>query len=438
MSNKLTTAMTISLIIGLAVGYGISFVAPPLSPITTTITKTLSGGSATPAAAVTVTTTITQKGKPKTYKIGVTLPLSGELSSIGKMWQYVITIAFDDLNKNAQAYGLNVKFVPVILDDATQDEKALENVQTFAQQGIKVIIGPAASSQVKVVKSYADTNHIVIISPSSTAPTLAIPNDYIFRTVGTDALQAKALAALVAHEGIKKVVVFNRHDEYGMAFAQFFKKYFENDFGGQATLMSYTTGLSDYSAEASSLSSKVQSSGAEAVVLISFDTDGANILSHASQDPVLSKVRWFSSEGIHGASELQDPSLASWLVQVKFLGTRPMQPHNVLYKEFVKEFKAKTGQEPPVFSANLYDAVQLAGWAILRAHQYDGSAIKAVLPLVAKNYFGPSGWTLLDENGDKAVQDYAIWTIKQTSNGKYAFTDVGLYSGGSISLNIKS
>ncbi len=426
---KIVVAIIITLIIGIGIGYGISL-AMPTGGVQAPSPQTSAGGTTT----VTVTKTVTSSAgsETKVYKIGFTLPLSGELSSVGKMWEQVAKMAIDDLNKEVQAYGFDVRFQAVILDDATQDEKALQNVQTFAQQGIKVVIGPAASSQVKAVKSYADSNHIVIISPSSTAPTLAIPNDYIFRTVGSDALQAKVLAALVEHEGVKKVVVFYRNDEYGNAFAEFFKKYFEES-GGTAILQSYTTGLSDYSSEVNALAQKVQSSGAEAVVLISFDTDGANILSHAANNPVLSKVRWFSSEGVHGASELLQPSLAKFLISVKFMGTRPQTPHNVLYEQFAKRFKEITGSDPPVFSENLYDAVMLAGWAILRAGTYDGAAIKDALPKVAAHYYGPSGWTYLDENGDKAFQQYAIWSIKQV-NGKYEFSDIGVYQGGAVTL----
>jgi ABC-type branched-chain amino acid transport systems, periplasmic component len=180
-------------------------------------------------------------------------------------------MAIEDLNKEVQAYGYNVEFKAVILDDATSVEKAVSNVQTLAQQGIKVIIGPAASSQVKAVKSFADSNQIVIISPSSTAPTLAVPNDFIFRTVGSDAGQAKVLAALAFQEGARKVIVFHRNDEYGNAFADFFTREF-TQLGGKAVDMPYQTGLSDYAAEVNSLASKVQSEKADAVVLIAFDT----------------------------------------------------------------------------------------------------------------------------------------------------------------------
>jgi branched-chain amino acid transport system substrate-binding protein len=166
LDKKAIALAIVALIIGLVAGYGVAV---------------MMGGA--PLA----TTAAPEK---KVYNIGFTLPLSGELSSIGKIWEKVVQLAMEDLNREVKACGLNVEFRAVILDDGTSEEKALQNIQSFAQQGIKVVIGPAASAQVKAVKAYADSNKIVIISPSSTAPTLAIPDDYIFRTVGSDAGQA--------------------------------------------------------------------------------------------------------------------------------------------------------------------------------------------------------------------------------------------------------
>jgi branched-chain amino acid transport system substrate-binding protein len=303
-------------------------------------------------------------------------------------------------------------------------------VQTLAQQGIKVIIGPAASSQVKAVKSFADSNQIVIISPSSTAPTLAIPDDFIFRTVGSDAGQAKVLAALAFQEGARKVIVFHRNDEYGNAFADFFAKAF-TQLGGNVVDMPYQAGLSDYAAEVNSLASKVQSEKADAVILISFDTDGGNILSHAAESTVLSSVRWFLSEGPHGAAELKTPAVGAFAAKVKLLGTRPLFVANPLYEQFKQNLKQRFGVDATVFCDNLYDAVMLAGWAILRAGSNDGNAIRNALVEVAKHYYGVSGWTIFDSAGDKANQDYGVWAIVKTGAG-YDFKDVGVFERGQI------
>lgn len=402
---RLIALILISLLIGVVIGYGVAF-------------ATTGGGAAPPIPEKTV------------YNIGVTIPLSGELSSIGKIWEKVVQLAEEDLNNEVAAYGFNVEFRLVILDDATSDERALQNVQSLYQQGIRVIVGPAASSQVKVVKSYADDNKIVIISPSSTSPTLAIPNDFIFRTVGSDAGQAKALSTLAYQEGARKIIVFFRNDEYGNAFADFLKQNFEEK-GISVSKLSYQTGLSDYASEVATLASRVQSEGADGVILIAFDTDGANIISHAAESDILSNVRWFISEGPHGAGELLTSAVGRFASRVKLYGTRPLYIGNPLYEDLSRRVKSRFNIDLGVFCEHLYDAIKLAGWAILRAGRYDGEAIRSALVEVAKTYSGPSGWTMFDVAGDKAQQDYGVWAIVSTDEG-YKFKDVGVFERGSI------
>lgn len=368
--------------------------------------------------------------KVQEYTIGATLPLSGELSSIGTPWKNALEMGLEELNAMMKDYGINAKFKLVVLDDKTRTDEALKNVQTLFQAGVRIVLGPAASAQVKAVKAFADENKIVIFSPSSTAPTLAIPDDYIFRNVGSDAGQAKALATLVKSQGVNKVVIFHRDDEYGRAFADFFKRYF-SEMGGTSIALPYATGLPDYASEVAQLSSIVAKEGANGVVAITFDADGANILSHAKDDKTLSNVRWFFSEGVHGTPELTSPEIAAFIKKTGLYGTRPVFKENPLYKEFVRKFHERFGTDPPVFTANIYDELFIAAWSILKAGGQDGERIKAVLPDIAAHYYGASGWCALDENGDKVMQDYAIWTVKEVE-GKYKYVDVGSYSAGTI------
>jgi len=421
------------LIIGLIIGAGATYayMSSVMSTMYADLNATIKelSGKVSSLQAV-----IDELNRTVEYKIGVSLPLTGELADVGVQWRTVVEMAFEDLNKEMRKYGIKAKFTPVIQDDKALPTEALVAVQTLHQAGIKVIIGPAASSQVKAVKSYADENKILIISPSSTAPTLAIPGDYIYRTVGSDAGQARALAALIKSQGINKIIIFHRDDEYGVAFEEFLEKEFKA-LGGTAIGISYATGQPDYASVVTQLSARAKEEEVEGIVIITFDTDGVNILSHAKDDPFLSSLRWFSSEGVHGAWGLLKEDIANFIKATRLLGTRPLFRENPLLHEFVVRYKARTGHDPPVFSANLYDAIMLAGWAIIRAGRYDGEAIRDSLVEVAKKYYGTSGLTMFDDNGDKLFQDYSIWTVKFSEpEQKYVYVDVGSYSAGVITL----
>ena len=195
--------------------------------------------------------------------------------------------------------------------------------------------------------------------------------------------------------------------------------------------MKYASGQADYASEVAQLSARAKQENVEGIVIITFDTDGVNILDHAKDDAFLSSLKWFSSEGIHGAKGLTTQSIAEFIKITNLLGTRPLFKENQLLKDFTARYKAKTGSDPPVFSANLYDAILLAGWSILRAGSYSGLAIKNALPEVAKTYYGTSGLAVFDDAGDKLFQDYSIWTV-QLKEGTYQYVDIGSFAGGTI------
>ena len=364
------------------------------------------------------------------YKIGASMPLTGELSEIGVQWGKVLEMARDDLNSEMTKYGIKAKFTLVTLDDKGNTTEALKTFQTLAQSGIKVIIGPVRDEQVNACRILADNMKVVLITASSTLPTLAIPNDYIFRTVGSDTIQAKALATLVNTQGVKKVIVFHGDDVYSVAFADFFDKEFKT-LGGSSTGIEYSSGKADYSSQVAQLSSSAKQGDVEGIVMISFDTYGVDIMGYAKEDALLSSLKWFSGEGMHGAAGLLSDSIAQFILSTDYMGTHSMFRENLIYKDFAARYKAKVGSNAPVFAASLYDAMFLAGWSMARVGSASGEAIRYVLPDVAYKYFGASGWCIFDDAGDKLYQDYSIWTVKSV-DGKDQYVDIGGYFEGSI------
>src|SRR5690625_7434244 len=102
------------------------------------------------------------------------------------------------------------------------------------------------------MRAYANSNEILIVSPSSTSPALAIPDDYLFRLVTPDTLQGAAMAQLLDEEGIEEVIIFNRGDSYGEGLANPLKEGFEAR-GGTAHLLAFDPDIYVYVSEHSEL-----------------------------------------------------------------------------------------------------------------------------------------------------------------------------------------
>ncbi len=368
------------------------------------------------------------KSLPKEIKIGVLVDLSGPLVSTGKRIQYAIKLAEEDINNYVKDLGLDVKFTFLVEDTQINPERALSRLQSLAAQGVKVVIGPLASSEVKNVKSFADSNKIVIVSPSSTAPSLAVPNDYVFRFVPTDLFQGNALAKVILSAGHKKVAVIYRKDTWGEGLLNAFKKAFESLGGTVVGTVGYDPDSKDLSAEVLRLADFVKEGGSgTAVLLISFGDDAVMVLNSAKNDETLSNSEWFGTDGtafiIKIASQVGE-------VAVKMGGLKSTQfapTQSSKWKEFKERFTSRFGLAPEAYSLNSYDAAWVIALSIIEAGRYDGEKIAKVLPKVANRYFGVSGWTKLDENGDRAGGDYGIAAIKIV-NGKPQWVTVGVYT----------
>ena len=162
--------------------------------------------------------------------------------------------------------------------------------------GARVVISSYSSAATSGARAYANANEILMIAAAATSPALAIPDDWLYRLITPDTLQATAAAQLLSEEGIDHLVVLHRGDSYGLGLAEPLREQFEG-YGGQVTLLAYDPDLSDFAAEVDELAREVRRlDGNVAVMIISFQPDGLNILGHARLNGTLNDVRWFGSK----------------------------------------------------------------------------------------------------------------------------------------------
>lgn len=407
---RIIAVVVIAFIIGLAAGLGGGYIA--FSP--------KQGGAV--------------KKLPEEIPIGGLFGLTGDLSEFSKRHQAAAQMAIEDVNAYVKALGYNVKFVLIPEDTQGTQEGALAKIQALAAKGVKVVVGPLSSAEVKAVKSFADSEGIVVISHSSTSPALAIPGDYIFRFVPTDEFQGRALARLLQASGAEKIAVIYRGDDWGDLLFESFKEQFEK-LGGEVRGIRYDPKAKDLSAEVSRLSDIVKEFGVgphTKVLMIAFEDDGLAILQAASRDPTLSSVEWFGTDGSAGSGKLL--TMADFIVKIGGLPSTVFNPAlSPKYEEFTKRFREIYGEDPDPYCYTVYDAVWVAALSILEAGEYDGALIAKALPQVASRYFGVSGWALLNENGDRAGGDYLILKIVKTPTG-YKWVRAGVYTFASDSV----
>jgi len=406
-----------------------------------------SSSSSSATSTTTTTTTVTGTGAASglsgTITIGDLTDLSGALSAIGTQQKTAVDLAVADINTYlAQASMTNVKFAANDQDTGLVPAKALTDLQSLSASGVQVVVGPLTSSEASTVLQYADQNHIVLISASSTAISLAIPNDYLFRLVPNDAAQSLAIGRELVNQNIKDIVVIAQNSVYGAGLANATEARFTALGGTVQDSILYSTTVTDFTPTLTTAQTDYNAAvskfgaGSVAIVAIGFQEVGQMLLQTKSSFPALLKTTWYGSDGESQNTDFTNStggvgSIASQVKLISSIGENP--PTTDKSNAFVKEFNATAHATPDSYAVSAYDATWVAALSILATGQNNGAAIQKILPSVANNYFGASGWTELQASGDLAPTGYSFYEIQASSSGDN-WVLAGTYSAGSDSI----
>jgi len=375
------------------------------------------------ASAPTTTTTTKPQGLSGTIPIGVVMIGSVAPRQDPAQEQWLET----DIN-NYIHNVLHKNFTIDLLYEYAERSPnlALEKLQTLYAQGVRVAVGFRWSSSVQAVMDYANEHHIVIISEGSTSPKLAIPNDYIFRLVPTDNLQSRALLAIHKNLGTKAVVLIYRGDAWGDGLAEKFKE-FAPEFGVEiAGEVRYSPDATEFSGEVAQLNDLITQAKQKygnnvAVQTFTFD-EIATILQQAADYDTLMNTLWFGSDGYVGEDVVVRDS-PQQAIKTVHISTIYAPTKSAKWMEYSEKYRSITGEDPGAYGAAFFDAVWIAALSIIEAGVYDGEVIKDVVPIVANNYFGVTGWCRLDENGDRAAADYNVEFVGLNESGGIDWID---------------
>jgi branched-chain amino acid transport system substrate-binding protein len=396
----------VALIIGVGIGIG---AAPYLAP------------SLAPKAGLTGEVTI-----------GALLPLTGDLGTFGENDKLSAEIATAEVNQFLQSIGAPWTLKVLVEDTGTNPTMALEKLTSMNAKGIKLVIGPMASGEVRNIKGYADANRILLISQSSTAPDLAVPGDYVYRFCPADTIQGLAIARVMYDLGIRYIVPIWRGDAWGDGLQRATGERFQALGGTMVEGVRYAPEAKEYSAEARNLADKVdslvKSHGADkvAVYLVAFE-EAALLFTYTQEYSVLTKVRWFGSDGTANSAKLiQESAAAGFSMKTKFLNTIFAATKSAKFTKLNSQIVDKLGRTPETYAIVTYDEIWVLAFCLLATQKYDADAVIAAMPTVLGNYFGATGVITLNEGGDRASADYELWEIA-IKDGKPTWTSTGTY-----------
>jgi branched-chain amino acid transport system substrate-binding protein len=352
--------------------------------------------------------------------VGALVSLTGDWSSLGIASQAALEIAAEEIRADFSRRGWQTRVRIVARDTKLDPALALPALQELAAQGVRVVIGPQSSAEVAALKPFADANGVLLISQGSTASSLSLPGDNIFRLAPDDTREAAALDALMAADGIRTVVPLWREDAGNQGLRDSVKRSVEARGGSVTAGARYAAANPDLPAALATVRAEVaqaitqQGAASTAVYLAAFD-EAATILALAKDDAVLGAVRWYGSDGVVGSTVLlQNADAVAFAAKVGY--PSPLfgleTGKGAKWEPVAEKIRSRVGSVPDAFALSAYDALWLVALAAQEAGgTADMARFKEALVRTAAAYTGITGATALNEAGDRRDAGFEFWVI---------------------------
>jgi branched-chain amino acid transport system substrate-binding protein len=367
--------------------------------------------------------------------IGGLFSLTGNWATLGQTSAVAVEIAVEEVNRYLEGNAAGVRFRVEVEDTRLEPARALESVQALRARGAQILVGPQSSAEVAHLKPYVDANDLLLISHGSTAGNLAIAGDNVFRFTPSDVPEGVANSMMMWEDGIRVLVPVWRDDPGNEGLVIATRAAFTALGGSVLEGVRYGTDTQDFGATAAMVRARVDQAiaahGSEhvAVYLAAFD-EVVQLFGSAADDPVLGTVRWYGSNGVALSDALvSDPRAAEFAIRTDY--PNPVfgreEGARAIWEPLAAQIHARTGLEPDGFALAVYDAV----WVVARAYVASGATrdidrLKQAFITAAASGYGATGWTVLDEAGDRRYGDFDFWAIRM-QDGVPRWTRVAVY-----------
>ena len=356
---------------------------------------------------------MTKSDLPKVVDVGMLIPGLGTWTEEEAM----AGLGRNNFNSYLEEIGAPWRMNLIEKDNRHEPITALKEIQQLDSEGVKFVLGHISSAEIHHIKSYVDSNDMVLISSVSSATSLAVV-DNIFRFAPDSSQQSKVLSLLFERDGIEAVVPIYRGDDWGDSVYKSTKNSFEALGGVMDDGVRYSPEATAYSAEASMLSDLVDKytdqypADRVAVLMIGF-SETVHLLGSAASFDNLDSVRWFGSAGSSRDRVLSDdPAASAFLQDVNFVGTAFGTSRNDVYANMQEYFMNYKDSPPNAYLFSLYDSIWVLGKTILETDSIDPLTVRDAITDVASRHAGAIGTINLNEFGDFATPNYDLWSIR--------------------------
>ncbi|HUF83710.1 MAG TPA: ABC transporter substrate-binding protein [Acidimicrobiia bacterium] len=366
---------------------------------------------------------------PTEVRVGALLDLSGDGKTLGLASQAALEVAAEEIEEESDGeVAVELDIRDTGLDPAT----ASSELQSLLDSGIRVVIGPQTSSEVRATIDQVNAAGALMISHGSTASSLSFPDDGVFRMVPDDRVEAAATADLIGKRGQSTVVTVHRNDPGNNGLVDSLGSALPPD---STTVVGpvYEPDTTDFSDTVAGLEASIEEAtstaeGETAVYLAGFE-EVAELFA-AAATLALAEVPWYGGDGsARGQAIIDDEDAAAFAAEVDGFAS----PLLILSKKVLKnaadtidEIEERSGEAPDAFALAAYDALQLAVEALADPNA-EGPALRTAFVEAADGYAGITGTIELNDAGDRSTGSFAFYAVCE-SDGEFEWEKVGSWT----------
>lgn len=285
-----------------------------------------------------------------------------------------------------------------------------------ADERIVGVIGTSCSNAARVAAPVISASHMVLISPSNTAPYLTDPATRVpgyFRTAYNAAVQGDMAAEFAINDlGVRRAATIHNGSAHTQQVAEAFGKQFQQLGGEIVARAAVNVGDTDMRP----VLTQVAAQTPDLLFYPVFVAEGALITAQAREVPGLEGVILMGADGMFSPYFVQAAGEAAEGMYVTGLDFAQFAPE---YQQFLQEYEDRYGEKPPdTFHAHAYDATMLLLEGIQRVALEDSAgtlyiprqALREAIASMA-NFQGLTGNLTCNPDGDCADPHIAVYQI---------------------------
>jgi len=300
------------------------------------------------------------------YWVGVTGPLSGQDAQYGEQWKRGFDLALEQINGNG---GVNGHPLAYDFEDSRSDPRqAVAIAQKFVgDKRILLELGDLSSGASMAASPVYQRAGLVQFGFTNSHPDFTKGGDYMWSTAISQAEEQPMLAHYVTKGlGFKKIAVLYLNTDWGRTSKDIFAKAALANGAQVVAVEAYQPNEKDFRATLT----RVRSEEPDSMVLISYYSDGAQIVRQARAAGVRTPIAAVGSVYSPKFLDLGGAAVNGVYTESNFF---PGDPRPEV-QSFVQRYRAKYGAEPDTFAARAYDAMILAS-EVIRRYGADRTAV---------------------------------------------------------------